>query len=97
MVKGATSIFREARAIAAHCPDQVRRDILRARVDECHAAYDVLVALPTRDAMQNLVACWTRLSHAIDAINPLGGNDPPAGRLPQPKSTEAPAAKRNVA
>lgn len=80
------SVFREAREIARACTDAPRRDILRSRVDECQAVYDLFKIAPTREAMQELVARWTLLLQAIDAVGPLGGDPTPAGRLAQPKS-----------
>ena len=87
-MKPAISIFREANAIAQTCPDKVRRDILRERATACRIAYDVLCIVPTRAHMQDLVGTWTRMQQAIDAISPLGDDNPNGGRLSLPAPTE---------
>jgi len=79
------NVFHEARLIARHCVSPERRDILRARIDECKAAYDVFAISPTRTGMLELVALWTRMLRAMDAVGPIGTPDPPAGRLPKPQ------------
>jgi len=78
------SVFKEAREIARACTDATRRHILRARIDACAEGYDLFKVSPTRDAMQNLVATWTRMLQAIDAVAPMGDDPTPAGRLHQP-------------
>jgi hypothetical protein len=78
------SIFREVRDVASNCKDETRRDILRGRIDLCRADFDLFVISPTQAHMQDLVASWTRLLMAIAAVAPIGGNDPPAGRMERP-------------
>lgn len=82
------NVFKEARLIAAHCTSKERRDILRARIDECKEHYDIFCISPTRNGMLELVALWTRLLRAMDAVGPIGTPDPPAGRLKPPKPAE---------
>jgi hypothetical protein len=78
------NVFKEGRLIARHCVSAERRDILRARIDECKQDYDVFAIAPTRNGMLGLVASWTRMLMAMDAIGPIGTPDDPAGRLDKP-------------
>jgi hypothetical protein len=82
------NVFHEGRLIARHCVSQERRDILRARIDECKAVYDVFALSPTRSGMLDLIAHWTRMLRAMDAVGPIGEPDPPSGRLPKPKAAD---------
>lgn len=83
------NVFKEARLIARHCVSLERRDILRARIDDCKEHYDIFCLSPTRNGMLELTASWTRMLLAIDAVGPIGTPDPPAGRLPAPREQVA--------
>jgi hypothetical protein len=79
------NVFREARAIARHCISDERRDLLRAHIDDCKAAYDVFIISPTRNGMVELVGLWTRMLRAMDLSIPLGPDATPSGRQPVPR------------
>jgi hypothetical protein len=72
------SLFKEARAIAAACKDQARRDILRERVNEAQEAADLFHLTACQDDMERLVGAWTRMLLAMGAIGPCG--DEPTGQ-----------------
>lgn len=79
-----TSMFKEARAIADSCKDAPLRDLLRARVDLCRAEFDLFVVNPSQTNMECLVASWTRMLLAVNAVAPMGGEPTNAGRVRAP-------------
>lgn len=81
---GQINVFKEARAIAQACYDKTRRDLLRARIDEAKEAFDLFTLHPTREAMADMVARWSRMLLAIDAVSPIGTDPTPQGRMPAP-------------
>lgn len=83
------NVFKEAREILRTSPDKARCNILRERVDACKEAYDYFCVSATTAAMQELLGHWTRLVLAINAMGPLAGDDPPAGRCTIPKQALA--------
>lgn len=85
------SLFKEARAIAASCKDQARRDILRDRIDTAQEAADLFNLERSQGAMERLVGDWTRLLLAVEAAGPCGGE--PTG---QGGKMAAPANSREI-
>lgn len=91
------SVFREARAIASHCIFPERRDILRRRIDECKEVFDRFNISASREDFQELVARWTRMLQAMDAVGPyVGGPAPGGGKMPVPANMDVGARKASV-
>lgn len=79
------NVFREARLIARHCIFPERRENLRQRVDECKEHFDRFSISASREDMLSLVASWTRMLLAMDAVGPFLGDPPESGgRMPVP-------------
>lgn len=67
----ATSIFKEARLIAASCTDPDRRAKLRADTDNCKEVFDRFNLSASREDMVELVACWSRLLRSMEHVGPI--------------------------
>lgn len=80
------SFFKQAREAARYCTDKTRRDLLRGRTDFCQECYDLFKVEPSRGNMETLVAAWTRMVLAFDALPPLADNPSRSGRQPVPKA-----------
>lgn len=79
------SMFKAARLVADNCKSKAHRDILRERVDTCHAAFDVFCVGPSQANMECLVGAWTRMLLAVEACGPMGnGPTDTGGRLDAP-------------
>ena len=79
--------FKDARLAVRHCTDRVKREQLVERTDEAQAAFNIFVDTASRDAMQILVACWTRMLIALDRVGAMPDGDPTsAGRLKLPST-----------
>ena len=79
------SLFMYAREVASHCTDWAKRTQLRSRTNEAQAAFNIFRDTASRDAMEILVARWTRMLIAIDTVGPMPDGDPTsAGRLKVP-------------
>ncbi len=79
-----TSLIKEAREIARHCPKLESAKILRDDTDELADILRQFAISTSREDMQALVAAWTRVLLDITAINKLGDDPTPAGRLHAP-------------
>jgi hypothetical protein len=91
------SVFREARAIANHCISPERRDILRQRIDVCKEVFDRFNISASREDFQELVAHWTRMLRAMDAVGPYsGGPAPGGGKMPVPANVDFGAKQTSV-
>lgn len=91
------SMFKEARLVASYCTDSGKRQILRDRIDECQADYDVFSVCPSQVAMETLVGSWTRMLIAVAAVGPGGGDGVLGGRLTAPPVAPALDLKRFTA
>jgi hypothetical protein len=77
--------FKHAREAMRFCTDKVKREQLRERTDEAQEAFDRFTVSASRDDMQILVACWTRMLIALDRVGPCHSPVPSgAGRLRPP-------------
>ena len=86
------SFLKHAREVARHCKDKVPKQILRDRTDELQNVYSRFTISCSCDDMEALVAAWTRVALAVNAIQQLGGDNPNAGAMPVPEGLEKVAA-----
>lgn len=83
------NVFREAREIARWCIFPERRDLLRARTDECKEVFDRFNLSASREDFQELVGVWTRMLQAMDAVGPFVNNPAPCGgKMPVPSNVD---------
>lgn len=83
-----TSLIKEAREIARHCPKLECAKILRDDTDELADVCRQFAISNSREDMQALVAAWTRVLLDIAAINKLGDDPTPQGRLQAPLASD---------
>ena len=83
-----TSFLKHAREVVRHCPDKGPRQILKDRTDELQNVFSRFTISCSCDDMEQLVAMWTRVALAVNAIQQLGSDNPNGGVLPIPKPLE---------
>lgn len=79
-----TSLIKEAREIARHCPHLMQKTILRDHTDLLADICRQFAISNSREDMKTLVAAWTRVLLDIAAINKLGDDPTPQGRIQAP-------------
>lgn len=91
------NVFREAREIARYCIFPERREQLRQRVDECKETFDRFHLSASKLDMEELVARWTRMLLAIDAVGPyVNGPTTNGGKAPVPADMDFGALKASA-
>jgi hypothetical protein len=82
------SFLKHAREVARHCKDKGLRKILQERTDELQNVFSRFTISCSPDDMIDLVAMWTRVALAVNAIQQLGSDNPNGGSMPLPKPLE---------